>query len=322
MSRVTRFFHRPAATAVADTDFFWFDSPNGAEPQKIAWSTLRAAISAALSQGAGLSGTGTVVKTAVEKVGDLFKTTIFVDLTGLQSSTTDLDIIGAMSADMVTNGAFGADTDWTYTAFWAIAAGVATASAGGGVLEPTVPLTVIAGETYEVTYTMSGFTAGTCTVSIGGTDGTARGSDATFTERLVATDTSNLKFTADVDGDFSIDDVSVKLVSAAYLCQITAAVNGTIVAGKVTCIEAPADGIDDIDLYSATVGTGKFDDGIAALVETALLTSGAAWTAAVATPVSLSALPPANGYLYFTCGDAGTVGTYTAGQFIIELLGV
>lgn len=45
--------------------------------------------------GAGISGgTGTVFVSSVERVGDIIRTTILIDLTGLSSSTTDLDIIG------------------------------------------------------------------------------------------------------------------------------------------------------------------------------------------------------------------------------------
>lgn len=155
--------------------------------------------------GAGFSGgTGTVIKSSVERVGGIYYTKFLIDLTGLGSSTTDLDIIGV-----------GA--------------------------------------------------------------------------------------------------------SAAYFGQITAARNGTILTGKMTCLEAPVTGVTDIDLYSANEATGVFDGGIAALVETALVTSGAAWT--IGTVKALTGIPPANDYLYLTCGAAGTVGTYTAGKFLIELEG-
>lgn len=155
--------------------------------------------------GAGISGgTGTVIKSSVSRVGDIFKTSILIDLTGLSSSTTDLDIIG-------------------------------------------------------------------------------------------------------------------QGLSAAYLGQITAAKNGTILTGRVTCLEAPVGGVTDIDLYSATEATGVFDGGIAALTETALLTSGAAWT--IMRELALTALPAADQYLYLTCGTLGTAAAYTAGKFLIELEG-
>lgn len=107
--------------------------------------------------------------------------------------------------------------------------------------------------------------------------------------------------------------------SAAHIGQITAAQCGTIFAGTMTCLEVPAGGADDIDLYSATVGTGVFDGGIAALVETALVTAGGAWTLALTK--ALGAFPTAGEYLYLTGGEAGTAAAYTAGKFEIVLRG-
>jgi hypothetical protein len=155
--------------------------------------------------GAGISGgTGTIFKTSVIRTGDIIKTMMLIDLTGLASSTTDLDIIGHSTP-------------------------------------------------------------------------------------------------------------------AAYLGQITAAKNGTILCGTMTCLEVPLTGADDIDLYSATEKTGAFDTGIETLTETALVTAGAAWTLALTK--ALIAVPPANSYLYLCGGEDGTAETYTAGQFLIEFYG-
>lgn len=158
-----------------------------------------------LTEGTGFAGTGTLYYSSIQKIGDLFKTTIFIDLTGAKSSTTDLDIIGYSGV--------------------------------------------------------------------------------------------------------------------SHIGQITAAKNGTLFYGQVTCLETPATGVTDIDIYSATEGTGAFDGGVAALTETAMLTKGGAWSGAVQTPVRLTTVPAADKYMYLTCGAAGTVGTYTAGQFLIELWG-
>lgn len=171
--------------------------------QKAVKSYIDKPVAASMAPGAGFAGTGTVYKASVDKCGDLIKTTIFIDLTGAASSTTDLDIIG-------TSG-------------------------------------------------------------------------------------------------------------VSHIGQIVAAVNGTIIGGRVTCVELPAGGADDIDLYSATEGTGAFDGGIGALAETALVTAGGAW--ASGTVKGLLAAPAANSYLYLCGGEAGTAASYTAGQFVIELWG-
>lgn len=116
-------------------------------------------------------------------------------------------------------------------------------------------------------------------------------------------------------------DIIGKGASPAHFGQITAANNGTLFYGQITCLETPAGGVTDIDFYSATEGTGVFDGGIGALVEVAMRTNGGAWSAAAATPIALTAVPAANKYMYATCGAAGTPATYTAGQFLIELWG-
>lgn len=107
--------------------------------------------------------------------------------------------------------------------------------------------------------------------------------------------------------------------SAAYLGQITAALHGTGVQGRMLCLETPAGGVTTVDLYSATVATAVFDDGIAALTETAHITAGSAWVAGIQQNFALAV--PANNYLYLTGGAAGTAATYTAGKFLIELEG-
>lgn len=107
--------------------------------------------------------------------------------------------------------------------------------------------------------------------------------------------------------------------SAAHLGQITAALNGTILAVRMTCLELPAGGVTDIDLYSAAEATGVFDGAVTGLTETALLTAGAAWTNGAVKGATV--VPAANEYLYLTGGAAGVPGTYTAGKFLIELFG-
>lgn len=155
--------------------------------------------------GAGAQGTGGFYETSIERVGDLIYTNILIDLTGLASSTTDLDIIGVGS-------------------------------------------------------------------------------------------------------------------SAAHIGRIVTADSGTIIGGQMRCLEVPAGGVVDIDLYAATEGTGVFDGGIALLTETALVTSGGNWTLNRALGIAPDGVA-ADSYLYLTGGAGGTAATYTAGRILIELVG-
>lgn len=118
-------------------------------------------------------------------------------------------------------------------------------------------------------------------------------------------------------------DIIGKSAVASDFGQITTARNGLIRAGTVQCLEIPTGGADDVDFYSATVG------GIAENVvitdasvgtETALVTSGGAWTLALTK--SLTGYPSANDYLYVCNGEGSANGTFTAGKFLITLYGM
>ena len=108
----------------------------------------------------------------------------------------------------------------------------------------------------------------------------------------------------------------------AFIAQISSAESGTILGGTVTCLELPAGGVTDIDVYKATVGTGVFDGAATSLTgQGAVLTSGGAW--ALGTVRSIGADSIASGdFLYLTSGAAGTAATYTAGRLLFTLFGV
>ena len=105
--------------------------------------------------------------------------------------------------------------------------------------------------------------------------------------------------------------------NVCHIGQITAARNGTILAGRMTCFEAPAGGDPDINVHSATEGTGVEDGAISGLTETILVDSG---DLAVGTIVTFTGVPAADEFLYLTLG-ATTNADYTAGKLLIELFG-
>lgn len=106
--------------------------------------------------------------------------------------------------------------------------------------------------------------------------------------------------------------------SSAHVGQVTVALNGTMVGGRVTCLEVPAGGSTDIDFYSANESTGAQDGAVTSLTETVLVTSGGAWTSGASK--GMTTVPPANDYLYI-CNGAASGGTFSAGKFLIELFG-
>ena len=104
----------------------------------------------------------------------------------------------------------------------------------------------------------------------------------------------------------------------ALPCYIALLPAMTVLGGRMTCLELPAGGDTDIDLYSAAEGTGVEDQAITALTETQIIDAG---TQALGTVTFFSAYPTSNQYLYLV-GQSTSNATYTAGRFLIEIFGV
>lgn len=92
---------------------------------------------------------------------------------------------------------------------------------------------------------------------------------------------------------------------------------GDLIAGSVLCLELPAGGDPDIDLYAADESTGSEDDAISGLTETQLTDGG---DHAAGDRDAMTALPGDGQYLYLVAG-ALTDADYTAGKLLIELWG-
>jgi hypothetical protein len=131
-------------------------------------------------------------------------------------------------------------------------------------------------------------------------------------------------------GDADGDIIGKAGTANCHYGQITTAINGTILSGYIQCLETPAGGESDIDLYSATEATGTEESLITALTETALLNTGADWSSKALNTADdanschsagLTTIPPANGYLYLVASGGSTNATYTAGKFLIKLYG-
>lgn len=119
----------------------------------------------------------------------------------------------SLGPNMVINGTFTGNADgWTLGSGWSYGTNKVTHAAAGGTatVTPTPALTIVTSTLYEVTYTVSGVTAGSVTMQIGGTNGSARSTNGTFTEVITTVSTANLTFTPTTDFDGSIDDISVR----------------------------------------------------------------------------------------------------------------
>lgn len=166
--------------------------------------------------------------------------------------------ITAAEENMVTNGTFASDTGWTKGTGWTIAAGVATATGAiSTALTQTSPVTLIEGKKYSVTFTVSGFAAGTVAVSLGGgAAGTSRGSDAAFTETITAGATQVIAFTGS-GFTGNIDTVTITPIAVAPAADHTTGgapelnPTGYLLGGKITKLSmiSTAGGIVGMSFY-------------------------------------------------------------------------
>ena len=119
----------------------------------------------------------------------------------------------------------------------------------------------------------------------------------------------------------AVNDIIGKADTAnCHIGQITAAVNGTIFGGKMTCLEVAGGGDPDVDLWYADEATGTEDTLVTDLSNQVQLTNAGDHTIGLVTQFINGALPAADKYLYLACG-AATNNTYTSGKFLIELVG-
>lgn len=116
---------------------------------------------------------------------------------------------------LIVNGGFDTDTDWTKGAGVTISGGTANFSGFNSSLDPSTPLTLVDGTTYELTYTITDYTSGDITPRFTGSPfvlGTTRNAAGTYTETLTANaNSANLSFrTVALIG--SIDNVILKAI--------------------------------------------------------------------------------------------------------------
>ena len=125
-------------------------------------------------------------------------------------TTNRLSIFTTLGNEIVTNGTFTSNASgWTVPSGMAYSSGaVSKTSNGTGALTQSTSHSLQ--REYLLTYTISNWTVGTITPTIGGFTGTAVSANGTYTERFVATSTAALTFTPSNTARFTIDTISLK----------------------------------------------------------------------------------------------------------------
>jgi hypothetical protein len=126
-----------------------------------------------------------------------------------------------LGAELVVNGDFSSATGWTAQSGWTIGSGVLTGNVASAAFASTFrSVSLTAGRTYSVTFTITGYTSGEVRANLGGTTevfGSARTSTGTFTQLLTAVAGSNsIAIQAGNPGFVgTIDNISVREIDAA-----------------------------------------------------------------------------------------------------------
>lgn len=132
------------------------------------------------------------------------------------SGNLAIDSATELGSDLVTNGDFASDSNWIKGTGWTISGGSANGSSTTGDLyQENV---VESGKYYQVTFTISNYSAGSVRVELpnNSSAGTERSANGTYTEIILSSGTI-LLFDARTSFTGSIDNVSVKEVSVGTI---------------------------------------------------------------------------------------------------------
>ena len=131
--------------------------------------------------------------------------------------------------ELVTNGGFVTDSDWTKGDGWSIGSGVASCDGTQtGSTDLTQTLAITIGRTYKITYDLTVSAGFINRVRLGGEDdGTDRTVSGSYTSIIIPTTTGFLQFRADPDFIGTIDNVSVQEILPVDYCAIAGHTMGT-----------------------------------------------------------------------------------------------
>ena len=177
----------------------------------------------------------------------------------------------------------------------------------------TGAITVTSGDKWAVEATGSAGIEGTAAVYV--TQVNRLKSDVSTNVNIVKS-TIMIDLTGLKDGGTAGDIIGKDGSGVAFIGQVTTATQGTVFGVTMTCLETPAGGSTDIDLFSATEGTGVNDTCYSDQTESQIINAGAAAAGTMVAGGDIAA----DQYLYLVSQGTGDA-TYTAGRFLIEVVG-
>ena len=118
---------------------------------------------------------------------------------------------GELGSELVTNGDFDDASDWDTNGSVAISGGEAVFTGTG---QLTQAISLVAGHRYQATFRVSNYVSGSVDLDVGGTDGTNRTANGTYTETIIAGSDSDIHIQGFNTPSLRVDDVSVKEIVA------------------------------------------------------------------------------------------------------------
>jgi hypothetical protein len=156
-----------------------------------------------------------------------------------------------LGSEKVTNGSFATDTAWTKGTGWSYSSpNQNMVHATGNTATLSQDVSAVAGELYACTFYITGRTAGIAAPRVGGTSGQSISGNTSSTQYLLATTDGDLEIVPDTYFDGSVDNVSVKKVTAGQF-------SGTYVKDSVGGVSAQID--DSIVSTSTTYSSNKIE---------------------------------------------------------------
>jgi len=122
----------------------------------------------------------------------------------------------ALGSDLITNGGFDTDSDWTKGDGWTISDGVASSDGSQSASSDLYQNAGLGadGTPYQVTFTVSNYSAGNVRAVVGGSNPTIwRSANGTYTERIWVRNGPNFYMQGDANFIGSIDNVVVKKIN-------------------------------------------------------------------------------------------------------------
>ena len=110
----------------------------------------------------------------------------------------DFNLIGdetnaTLGSNLITNGTFDADSDWSKGTGWTIGSGVVTCSSDNNNL--TQDVSAVANKVYKINFDITAYTSGTLAIDVGGSSNIQfSGSTGNFTGYMLTANTNDLRF--------------------------------------------------------------------------------------------------------------------------------